>query len=141
MCDEENTYTERARSWLKEFEPTLDQIQDAYSKMLAMLDKHPKVVSADTDQCLKVLVAAYGGVAGSEVDLAALVSATKETAVETAVTAPETGLDLGNLYEVSDGPVAELSPAEKRDAFKKLKAQFGGGALKRVENRGTAQMI
>lgn len=124
MCDEDSTFTERARSWLKEFEPDQDQIQDAYSKMLAKLDKNPELSSDDTTECLDLLVKAYGGVGGSIDDLLAAVDASKRTQ-PAPVEASEDALDFGNLYEVSDGPVVELSKEQKRDAFLKLKAQLG----------------
>lgn len=128
MCDEDSTYTERARSWLKEFEPTPEQIQDAYSKMLCRLDKNPEITNADTDQCLELLIKAYGGVGGSVDDLLASVTAGKvnQSEVQLGESGTDTGLDLGNLYDVHDGPVVVLTAEQKRDAFLKLKAQIGG---------------
>lgn len=125
MCDEDSTFTERARSWLKESEPGQDEIQDAYSKMLAKLAKTPEIASADTDECLDLLVKAYGGVGGSTDGLLALVETAKASQPAEA-SADSIPLDFGNLYEVSDAPVVKLSKEEKRVAFLKLKAELSG---------------
>lgn len=125
MCDEDSTYTERAKSWLKEHEPTSDQIQDAYSKMLAMLAKKPEVVNSDTDECLDLLVAAYGHAGGSVDDLLSSIEAKKEAAVA-GTQGGEGGanLDYGSLYEVADAPTVVLPPSEKRAEFLRLKEQL-----------------
>ena len=127
MCDEDSTFTERARSWLKDLEPGQDEIQDAYSRMQALLAKKPEIAGVDTDECLDLLVKAYGGVGGSVDDLLALVETAKASQPAVANT-DSTAIDFGNLYEVNEGPIHELSKEEKRDAFLKLKAQLGGKA-------------
>ena len=131
MSDEESTFTERASSWLKEFEPTPEQIQNAYSKMLCKLDKNPEIICADTEECLELLVKAYGGAGGAVDDLLATVEAAKATQPQIQQGHGTATFDLGNLYEVNDGPAVELSAEEKRDAFLRLKAQIGGMPLKR----------
>jgi hypothetical protein len=130
MCDEDATFTERARAWLKEHEPTSDQIQDAYSKMLAALSKKPEAANSDTDECLKLLVLAYGLAGGSEDDLLIRVDAKKDSAISAAPATSDIGvvgdgIDLGSLYEVASEPAVVLSPAEKRAEFLRLKAQLG----------------
>jgi hypothetical protein len=126
MCDENATYTERATSWLKEQEPTADQIQEAYTKMLTMLAKKPDQVSADTDECLELLVKAYGRAGGSVDDL---LSAVEDGKGESGMVQSEgvpLALDCGLLYEVSDAPAVELSQGEKRAVFLHLKEQLQG---------------
>ncbi|MPQ69250.1 hypothetical protein [Pseudomonas sp. MWU12-2323] len=126
MCDEDTSYTERAKSWLKEHEPTSDQIQDAYSKMLALLAKKPEISNGDTDECLELLVSAYGHAGGSVDDLLSSIEAKKEAAVAGAQ-GGEGGdeLDYGRLYEVADAPAIVLPPSEKRAEFLRLKEQLG----------------
>lgn len=131
MFDEDTTFTERARSWLKEFEPTPEQIQGAFSGMLAKLDKTPTLANDDTEECLNLLKMAYAGVGGSVDAMLAAIDAAKQAQPPTHPVEPGAGLDLGNLYEVNDGPVVELPSEEKRDAFLRLKAQFGGQVKKR----------
>lgn len=130
MCDEDTTFTERASSWLKEFEPTPEQIQDAYSKMLTKLSKNPEIANADTDECLELLVKAYGGVGGSVDDLLASVQVAKKNQPQHPSSEAGAGLDLSNLYEVNDGPIVELSAEQKREAFLKLKSHIGGMSTK-----------
>tara|TARA_R110002124_G_scaffold128157_10_gene288632 strand:+ start:8582 stop:8932 length:351 start_codon:yes stop_codon:yes gene_type:complete len=60
-------FTERAKAWLKEEQPNSDQIQDAYSKMRAKIQKEPDIDSADAEHCLDLLVEAYGA-NGNQVD-------------------------------------------------------------------------
>lgn len=129
MCDEESTFTERARAWLKADEPTQEQIQSAYTRMLAKLDKQPELCNADTDECVELLISAYRGVGGSIDELLASVEAGKQEKPKHASVDAEACLDSGKLYEVSEGPVVELPPEQKRDAFLKLKAQLGGMRL------------
>ncbi|KAF0254038.1 hypothetical protein [Pseudomonas putida] len=126
MCDEDSSFTERARAWLKADEPTQEQIQNAYSKMLAKLEKNPELANPDTDSCLELLVSAYRGVGGSEDELLATVEAAKLNQPQHQSVDVGARLDLGNLYEVGDGPAVQLTPEQKRDAFSKLKAEFGG---------------
>ena len=125
MCDEDSTYTERAKSWLKEHEPASDQIQSAYSKMLAMLAKKPEVANGDTDECLDLLVTAYGHAGGSVDDLLSSIEAKKEAAIAGAQDGEGgTNLDYGSLYEVADAPTVVLPPSEKRAEFLRLKEQL-----------------
>ena len=140
MCDEDSTFTERARAWLKADEPTQEQIQDGYSKMLAKLERNPELSNADTDSCLELLASAYRSVGGCVDELLATVEAAKLSqpqphSVEGAA------LDLSNLYEVSDGPIVQLTAEQKQDAFSKLKAQFGGMRSSAVTGSDTSNTV
>jgi len=123
MCDEDQTYTERARGWLKEHEPTPDQIQGAYTKMLALVDSKPHLAGGDTDECLELLVCAYGAAGGSLDDLLSQIEA-KKSSVSACATVDAPILDSSPLYTVSDGPAVSLEPDVKRAAFLQLKAQI-----------------
>lgn len=126
MCDDDSTYTERAKSWLKESELTPEQIQDAYTRMLGMLTKKPEVANGDTDECLELLVSAFGQAGGSVDDLLSAHEAKKLPGAAKVAQAEgeEPSLDCGALYEVSDYPAVVLAPSEKRAAFLKLKDQL-----------------
>lgn len=120
MCDETTSFTQRAKAWIKESEPTRDQIQDAYSKMKAKVAKEPNLENEDTEQCLEFLITAYAKAGGSLDDL---LCAEEETS-NVASAAIEASLDYGPLYQVSDSPVDQLAPSEKRAAFLRLKDQL-----------------
>jgi hypothetical protein len=129
MCDDDSTYTERAKSWLKELEPTSDQIQDAYTKMLAMLAKKPEIANGDTAECLEFLVAAFGSAGGSVDELLSRIQAKKDAAAAVVSGGSKSGegvadLDLGVLYDVADAPTVVLTPSEKRAEFLRLKDQL-----------------
>lgn len=123
MCDEEQTYTERARGWLKEHEPTPEQIQGAYTKMLALLDTKPQLVGGDTDECLELLVSAYGAAGGSVDDLLSQIDA-KKASLSPSVMVEAASLDSSPLYAVPETPVIALEPEVKRAAFIQLKEQI-----------------
>lgn len=125
MCDEE-TFTERARGWIKEFEPTPEQIQSAYTNMLAKLAKNPELVNEDTDECVELLIKAYQHSGGSVDDLFSAVEAAKAQGVAGAGSAVVADPDYGALYEVGNGPTVTLAPEEKKAAFQALKAQLQG---------------
>lgn len=124
MCDEDQTYTERARSWLKEHEPTSEQIQDAYTRILTLVETKPHVAGGDTDDCLELLVSAYGKAGGSIDDLLSQFDA-KKNAAAAALSVENCGLDVSPLYTVSDAPALVLSPDDKREAFRRLKQSLG----------------
>ncbi|MFU5275125.1 hypothetical protein ACM7YY_10375 [Pseudomonas aeruginosa] len=127
MCDENATFTERVKAWLKEHEPTADQIQEAYTKMLTLLAKNPSQQGHDADTCLETLVNAYGQ-AGGEVD--DLLSVDGQLKAEQSLSHPEhCALDPSPLYEVSDGPAEALPAPQKMELFKQLKRQFGAKAM------------
>ena len=127
MCDDSPTYTERVRAWLKEHEPTADQIQEAYTKMLTLLAKNPSQQGPDADTCLETLVNAYGR-AGGEVD--DLLSVEGQLKTDQALSNPEhCALDPSPLYEVSDSPAEALPAPQKMELFKQLKRQFGSKAM------------
>lgn len=128
MCEEEQTYTERARSWLKEHEPTSEQVQDAYTRMLTLLETKPHLAGADTDECLELLVSAYGHAGGSVDDLLSQIDAKKASSAPAPI-AENSGLDASPLYSVSDTPAIVLSPADKRAAFQKLKQSLERGEV------------
>lgn len=127
MCDDSPTFTERVRAWLKEHEPTADQIQEAYTKMLTLLAKNPSQQGPDADTCLETLVNAYGR-AGGEVD--DLLSVDGQLKAEQSLSHPEhCALDPSPLYEVSDGRAESLPAPQKMELFKQLKRQFGAKAM------------
>lgn len=126
MCDEDSTYTERARSWLKEHEPTADQIQDAYFKMQTKIAKSADLAGGDTDECLELLIAAYGKAGGSVDELLSAVDAEKAAQQIPGAVAGTAELDCGTLYPVHEGPAVELPPDEKLAVFKRLKQQLEG---------------
>lgn len=127
MCDDSPSFTSRARAWLKEHEPTADQIQEAYTKMLILLAKKPSQQGPDADTCLETLVNAYGR-AGGEVD--DLLSVDGQLKAEQSLSQPEhCALDPSPLYEVSDGPAEALPAPQKMELFKQLKRQFGAKAM------------
>ncbi len=128
MCDDSAaTYTERVKAWLKEHEPTPDQIQGAYTKMLAKLANNPDEQSEDSDACLEILIEAYGGAGGVVDDLLA---ADEKTASRQRGAVQESCLlDSGPLYDVEATPIAPLAPSEKRAAFLQLKQQLGSRSL------------
>lgn len=128
MCDESATFTERVNAWLKEYEPTAEQIQEAYTKMLALLANNPSKQGPDADTCLETLVNAYGR-SGGEVD--DLLSVDGKSKAEQARSHPEhCALDPSPLYEVSDRPVEALPAPQKMELFKQLKQQFGAKAAR-----------
>lgn len=123
MCDEVQTYTKRACGWLKEHEPSAEQIQDAYTKMLAMLDSKPHLSGTDTDECLELLVSAYGDAGGSVDDL--LSQTIERKAANTLSFSSETvELDTTPLYTIANDPVITLEPDVKRAAFLELKQRI-----------------
>lgn len=126
MCEDASTFTERAASWIKEFEPSPDQLQDAYTKMLSKLAKEPELANADTEACLELLIACYGKSGGSVDDLLSAIDAGKpgQAGVAAGGDCIEGDLDYGVLYEVSDEPRVALDPSEKRAEFLRLKAQL-----------------
>ena len=126
MCDDQSTFTERAASWIKEHEPNPDQIQEAYTKMLAKLAKEPALVGPDTDACLELLVSVYGKSGRSVDDLVSAVAEVKagQSLAGSSVDGVEPALDYGVLYEVSDAPRMALDPSEKRAEFLRLKAKL-----------------
>ncbi len=127
MCDDSATYTERVKAWLKEHEPTPAQIQEAYTKMLAMLAKNPSQQSEDSDACLDILIEAYSGAGGSVDDLLA---ADEKVSAQHGGSQPEScALDSGPLYEVSASPVTPLPPSQKRAAFLQLKQQLSSRSI------------
>ena len=126
MCDDA-TFTERVNAWLKEYEPTAEQIQEAYTKMLTLLANNPSKQGPDADTCLETLVNAYGR-SGGEVD--DLLSVDGKLKTEQARTHPEhCALDPSPLYEVSDRQVEVLPAPQKMALFKQLKQQFGAKAV------------
>jgi len=120
---DEATYTERAKGWIKELEPSADQIRDAYTKMQVMLTKNPEAVNGDTDDCLELLVNAYG-CGGGDVDQLLAAECGKPAHGANSKVNEYIELDAGKLYEVSDGPVVELSSSEKRALFLELKERL-----------------
>ncbi|HBP1602476.1 TPA: hypothetical protein L5U90_003581 [Pseudomonas aeruginosa] len=127
MCDESPTYTERVTAWLKEDEPTAEQIQEAYSKMLTLLAKNPSKQGPDADTCLETLANAYARTGG---DMDELLSMDGKLKVEQANADHEhCALDASPLYEVSDYRVVGLPEPQKRELFKQLKQQYGSTLL------------
>lgn len=128
MCDDSPTYTERVTAWLKEDEPTAEQIQEAYSKMLTMLAKNPSKQGPDADTCLETLANAYARTGG---DMDELLSMDGKLKVETfSADHEQCALDASPLYEVSDSPAVALPAPRKMQLFKQLKQQFGADILR-----------
>jgi hypothetical protein len=122
------TFTERVNAWLKEHEPTAEQVQEAYTKMLTLLAKNPDQQGPDADTCLETLVSAYGR-AGGEVD--DLLSVEGQLRTEQAQSHPEScALDPSPLYEVSDCPSESLPAPQKMELFQQLKRQFGARVVR-----------
>jgi len=128
MCDTDNSFTERAKGWITDKEPTPDEIQSAYRNMLAMLAKNPDAANEDTDECLDLLLRAFQSAGGPIDDLLANVKPSQSAPI--VAVEPESGLDCSPLYEVADAPIVELSPSEKLVEFQRLKSllQNQGGA-------------
>ncbi|WP_121498126.1 hypothetical protein [Pseudomonas aeruginosa] len=127
MCDESPTYTERVTAWLKEDEPTAEQIQEAYSKMLTLLAKNPSKQGPDADTCLETLANAYARTGG---DMDELLSMDGKLKLEQANADDEQcALDASPLYEVSDCRAVGLPEPQKKELFKQLKQQYGSNLL------------
>ncbi len=72
MHDHPSRYAERAKAWVKEFEPSKDELRDAYVKMKAKSEKDSSVDPADCESCLEYLIEAYQSAGGNVDDLLAL---------------------------------------------------------------------
>lgn len=120
MTDDSLGYTERARTWIKEQEPTAEELRDAHARMARLIETKPHLATADTDECLEVLIAAYGERGGLVDDLLAVVPQAGSKSGLMNVTS-EAQLDASPLYAFDEDRVV-LEPEVKQAAFRDLKA-------------------
>lgn len=120
----ELTYTERAKAWIDESEPTAIELLDAYQRMKKKLEREPGINGDDAEACLELLSERFVEAGG---DPATLIALEPETNAGGDLD-KEYRFDATPLYEVSDSPAVELAPGEKLAAFLKLKNLYGGAA-------------
>lgn len=125
MFDENMTYTKRAAAWLKSDEPDSTEIQSAYTRMLALIERQPSIGGPDADSCLELLADAFKG-KGGDIDELLGEDVAAQGASPVSVDATALALDYGCLYDVSTYPPPELSADEKRNKFLQLKAELTG---------------
>ncbi len=120
MTDDAPGYAERARAWIKEQEPTAEEIRDAHARMAKLIETKPHLTTADTDECLEVLITAYGEQGGLVDDLLAA-SAQAGIAPCAVAVSGEAQLDTSPLCAFNEEQVV-LEPEVKQATFRDLKA-------------------
>lgn len=128
MTDDAQGYTERARAWIKEQEPTAEEVRDAHARMVKLIEAKPHLATADTDDCLEVLIAAYGE-RGGLVDELLSASCPLDTTPDLLKASSEAQLDASPLCTFDEVPVV-LAPEVKQAAFRDLKALLGQRVLR-----------
>lgn len=114
-------FSQRARDWVKEAEPSTEQLFNAYQNMTQKLRREPSLKDEDAESCLEFLIEAYAEAGGDVDDLLV-----QETDKAHPGATGEFKLDPSPLYEVADEATPKLSGSEKRQEFLRLKERLCG---------------
>lgn len=119
MDAEIENFTTRAKDWIKEAEPTAEQLHRAYAAMVNKLKTEPHLASDDTEHCLQILSEAFQE-AGGDLDVLIVHGEEAKAGAEPV----EYKFDPSPLYSVDAVAAPRLGPAEKLAVFIQLKEQL-----------------